>query len=104
MQFQVKNKDGAIRRRDLQLVKTSRSRYVVRVDGDREIGTVWKAFGRVKKFRNHLLDGTHEVERWFAATAAGEKLGRESPCDEGFSTRLEALIELIEITLKITRE
>jgi hypothetical protein len=63
MQFHVKTKTRIIKRR-LRLVKTAASRYVVRVDDEKEIGTIWKDYGRVKKFRNHLLDGTHEIQRW----------------------------------------
>lgn len=103
MQFQVKTKNGIIRR-NLRLIKTETSKYIVIVDDDREIGTVWKSDGQVMKFRRHLLDGTHIVERWFAGTIDGKDLGKKPPYDEGFRTRLEALTELLEETLKLKRD
>lgn len=103
MQFQVKTKNGIVKR-DLCLVKTDRSKYLVIVDDGNEIGSVWKADGRVMKFRNHRLDGTHFVDRWFARTTEGKDLGKKPPYDEGFSTRLEALTELLEEKLKLRRD
>lgn len=102
MQFQVKTKQGIVKR-NLRLVKSRRHRYIVRVDDQREIGTVWKDWGRVSKFRRHRLDGTHEVDRWFAETSDGLRIGRKSPYDEGFSTRTEAVTELLEEVLKLRR-
>jgi hypothetical protein len=102
MQFQVKTKKGIVRR-NLRLVKTDQSKYLVIVDDSKEIGSVWKADGQVMKFRNHRLDGTKIVDRWFARTKEGKDLGKKSPYDEGFSTRLDALTELLEVVLKIRR-
>lgn len=104
MQFQVKKNNGEIVRRNLRLVKDGASKYRVIVDDSNEIGLVWKADGRVMKFRNHRLDGTHYVNRWFAKTKQGRELGEKSPYDEGFSSRFEALTELIEATLKLKRD
>lgn len=102
MKIQIKSRNG-IKFLDLKLTTTESSKYLVLVDNG-EIGKVWKADGRIKKTRNHRLDGTKTVDRWFAENKEGQKLGRKFPYDEGFSTRHEALTELIEDVLKVKRD
>ena len=102
MEITIKSKKGTVKKR-LLYRKTEVKTYAVIV-GDKEIGTVYLADGRVMKFRNHRLDGTKWADRWFAKTPEGTRLGPESPYDEGFDTRREATIELVEIVLKIRRD
>lgn len=103
MWFQVNTKKGIVKRQ-LNLLKVETGKYQVFVDQTSEIGIVWKAEGRVKDVKRGLVVGTKTVDRWFAETIGGEKLGRSFPYDEGFDSRYEALTELIEKSLKIKRD
>jgi hypothetical protein len=102
MQFQVQTKDGVVMRR-LVLKNEGASRYKVVVDGGTEIGEVYKADGVVNHFRRHFLEGTKTVDRWFAKTSAGKLLGPRPPYEEGFSTRQEAVIDLMREVLKLKK-
>ena len=102
MQFQVQTKDGVVTRY-IVLKNEGASRYKVVVDGGTEIGEVYKADGVVNHFRRHFLEGTKTVDRWFAKTPAGKLLGPRPPYEEGFSTRGEALLDLMREVLKIKK-
>ena len=104
MKFQVKTKDGTRTRQIvLKRERKGESRYKVVVDGKTEIGEVYKADGVVNHFRRHLLEGTKTVDRWFAKTNDGKILGPRAPYEEGFSTRQEALLELMYEVLKLKK-
>ena len=102
MKIQIKSRNK-IKILDLKLTKTQSGSYQVSVN-NKEIGKVWKGEGRIKKFRNQRLDGTKTVDRWFAETKEGRKLGEKFSYDEGFSNRNEALTELIEEVLTVRRD
>lgn len=70
---------------------------------ERVIGTVYAGDGQVNDFRNHRLVGTKWARRWFAETNDGSRLGPKPPYEEGFSSRLEATVELISVVLKVRR-
>lgn len=102
MEITIKGKNGLVSKK-LIYRKTGANFYAV-ILCDKEIGMVYKADGQVKKFHNHRLNGSKFVDRWFAKTPEGVRLGPKSPYDEGFASRREATIELIEAILRVRRD
>lgn len=98
----IKSAKGTINR-DLVYRKIGNRRYAVVVD-EKAIGCVYRADGRIKKFRNHRLVGTQTVDRWFAETTGGVRLGPADPYDEGNATRAEATVELFETFFGVRRD
>jgi hypothetical protein len=72
--------------------------------GVRHIGEVYCRDGRVDHVKRGLIFGTKEVPRWFAAAPNGDVIGEVFPYTEGFATRREATIELIEKVFEVRRD
>jgi hypothetical protein len=102
MRVTIKTKTQPIIK-DLVFRKIGKEMYSVLVD-KKEIGTVYKGDAQVNNFRRHFLDGTKIVERWFAKTTEGVRLGENPPYEEGCATRREATIELFEHAFGVRRD
>lgn len=102
MDISIKSKNGEIKK-SLVYRQIGEKTYSVLVD-DILIGTVYKGDAQVKYYRRNLLEGTQIVERWFAKTSQGIRLGPKPPYDEGCQTRREATIDLIEHAFKVRRD
>lgn len=89
--------------KNLTYRKCGKCSYAVHVE-EQNIGTVYKADGRIKTVRHHRIVGNHITDRWFAQTVQDERLGRSFPYDEGYSSRREATIELFEVFFGVVRD
>ena len=102
MQVTIKSAKGTINK-NLVYRKIGERTYSVIVD-EKEIGTVYKGNAQVMYFRRGFLEGSMIVERWFAKTTEGFRLGPNAPYSEGCTSRREATIILFEHAFKVRRD